>query len=594
MAKKEGSFKQTRWSLADLFPSSSSPEFKQALTELETKVTRFEKVRRELKDSILPKRFFEIIVMLEEILKLRSRLGAYAELWFAEDTQNQNAQTLVGQMQQMDANIENRVLFFSLWWKELWESAAKRLMNASGDYRYWLKKMRELKPFTLSEAEEKIINIKDVTGMHALVTLYDSITNRYTFKLKVDGKEKELTRGEMMSYVYQPDADVRAAVYQEVYRVYRDQAPILGQMYQTLARDWRSEQVNLRKFKTPIAARNLFNDIPDDVVTTMLQVCQKNSGIFQRYFKVKAKWLGMRKLRRYDIYAPVAKSTKKYDFATASEMVLNAFREYDPQFAEMALRVFESNHLDSEVRKGKRSGAFCADIIPGLTPWVLVNFNQQPEDVATLAHELGHSIHDMLTAQHTAFTSHPCLPLAETASTFGEMMLVDKLLKEESDESVRRDLLFKQVSDSYATIMRQAFFSLFEQEAHELIAKGANVDEISAAYVQNLKNQFGDSLELGEEFCWEWVSIPHFYHSPFYVYAYSFGQLLVLSLYRQYKQEGESFKPRYKQILSAGGSLAPQKILADAGIDIHQADFWQGGFNVIDDLVSQLEKLPVK
>ncbi len=594
MLKAESKFKQTRWSLSDLFSSSNSPKFKQALKELESKVAEFIKVRKELSADIQPKRFLEIIALLEEILKLRSRLGAYAELWFAEDTQEQNAQTLVGQMQQMDADFENRVLFFSLWWKELEDTAARRLIAVSGDYRYWLEKMRELKSFTLSEPEEKIINIKDVTGMHALVTLYDSITNRFTFKLKVGGEEKGLTRGEIMSYIYQPDPQVRAEAYQEVYRIYKDQAPILGQMYQNLARDWRSEQVTLRKFKTPIAARNLFNDIPDDVVSTMLQVCQENTGVFQRYFKVKAKWLGIPKLRRYDIYAPVAKSIKKYDFSVASEMVLDAFREYDPQFAELALRVFESNHLDSEVRKGKRSGAFCADIIPGLTPWVLVNFNQQPEDVATLAHELGHSIHDMLTGHHTAFTNHPCLPLAETASTFGEMMLVDRLLKEEKDESVRRDLLFKQVSDSYATIMRQAFFSLFEQEAHELLAGGANVEKLSEAYFQNLKTQFGESLELGDEFHWEWVSIPHFYHTPFYVYAYSFGQLLVLSLYRQYKQEGEAFKPRYKQILSAGGSLAPQRILADAGIDIHQADFWQGGFNVIDDLVKQLEHMQVK
>ena len=500
MVKAENKFKQTRWSLSDLFPSSNSPEFKQALKELESKVAEFIKVRKELSADIQPKRFLEIIALLEEILKLRSRLGAYAELWFAEDTQDQNAQTLVGQMQQMDADFENRVLFFSLWWKELEDTAARRLIAVSGDYRYWLEKMRELKPFTLSEPEEKIINIKDVTGMRALVTLYDSITNRYTFKLKVDGEEKELSRGEIMSYIYQPNPQVRAEVYQEVYRVYQDQAPILGQMYQTLARDWYSEQVNLRKFKAPITARNLFNDIPDDVVTTMLHVCQENTGVFQRYFKVKAKWLGMPKLRRYDIYAPVAKSTKKYNFAAASEMVLDAFREYDPQFADLALRIFESNHLDSEVRKGKRSGAFCADIIPGLTPWILVNFNQQPEDVATLAHELGHSIHDMLTSHHTTFTNHPCLPLAETASTFGEMMLVDKLLKEENDEGVRRDLLFKQVSDSYATIMRQAFFSLFEQEAHGLIVDGANVDKLSDAYFHNLKTQFGDSLELGDEF----------------------------------------------------------------------------------------------
>ncbi len=594
MTSTEKTFQQTRWSLDDLFPSSTSPQYQQVRQELDSKVSEFEKGRPELKDELKSERFLEMIALLEDILKLRSRLGAYAELWFAENTQNQDAQTLVGQIQQLDADIENRILFFSLWWKELGDEHAKPLLDASGDYRYWLEKLRALKPYTLSEPEEKIINIKDVTGMRALVTLYDSITNRYTFKIKVDGKEKELTRGEIMSYVHQPDADLRAAAYQEMYRVYKEQAPILGQMYQTLARDWRSEQLNLRKFKSPIAARNLFNDIPDDVVATMLQVCQENTGIFQRYFKVKARWLKMPRLRRYDIYAPVAKSSKKYDFNSATHMVLDAFDEYDPQFAEMALRVFESRHIDSEVRKGKQSGAFCADVIPELTPWVLVNYNQQPEDVATLAHELGHSIHDMLTSHHSAFTNHPCLPLAETASTFGEMMLVDKLLKEESDEGVRRDMLFKQVSDSYATIMRQAFFSLFEQQAHEMVMDGANVDKLSEAYFENLKKQFGDSLDIGEEFHWEWVSIPHFYHVPFYVYAYSFGQLLVLSLYRQYRQEGDSFKPRYKQILSAGGSKAPQQVLADAGIDIHKAEFWQGGFNVINELVGQLENLPVK
>jgi oligoendopeptidase F len=594
MVQNKFTFKQTRWSLNDLFASSESPEFKQALKDQDKLVKDFEAIRPDLTESITAKRFLEIMAMFEELLKLRSRIGAYAELLFAEDTQNQSAQTLLGRLQQMDADIENRVLFFSLWWKEISDTSAKRLLEASGDYRYWLEKLRAFKPFTLSEPEEKIINLKDATGMRALVTLYDSITNRYTFELKVNGKKKELTRGEIMAYVYQPDPDLRANAYQEMYRVYRNEGPILGQMYQTLARDWRNEQINLRGFKTPITARNLFNDIPDDVVAMLLDVCQKNAPIFQRYFAVKAKWLGIPRLRRYDIYAPVAKSSKKYQFNDATKMVLDAFHEYDPQFADLALRVFEQNHLDSEVRKGKRSGAFCADIIPGLTPWVLVNFNNQPEDVATLAHELGHSIHDMLTFHHSAFTNHPCLPLAETASTFGEMMLVDKLLKEESDEGVRRDMLFKQVSDSYATLMRQAFFSLFEQQAHDLINQGASVDDLSKVYFENLKTQFGDSLELGDEFHWEWVSIPHFFHTPFYVYAYTFGQLLVLALYQQYRQEGDAFKPRYKQILSAGGSESPALLLEKAGIDIHKSDFWQGGFNVIEGLVHQLEAMPIK
>jgi oligoendopeptidase F len=197
----------------------------------------------------------------------------------------------------------------------------------------------------------------------------------------------------------------------------------------------------------------------------------------------------------------------------------------------------------------------------------------------------------MLAAHHNAFTYHSSLPLAETASTFGEMMLTDRLLSEESDEDVRRDILFKQVDDAYATIMRQTYFALFEKLAHELVARNASVDELSAAYIENLKEQFGDSLELSEEFKWEWVSIPHIFHTPFYVYAYAFGQLLVLSLYQQFKREGEAFKPRYLRILSAGGSESPARILSEAGIDMESAAFWQGGFDVVEGLVQKLEEL---
>jgi oligoendopeptidase F len=272
--------------------------------------------------------------------------------------------------------------------------------------------------------------------------------------------------------------------------------------------------------------------------------------------------------------------------------VLDSFREFDPQIAEMAQRVFDDNHLDSQVRKGKRGGAFCSTIDPRLTPWVLLNYNGRADDVATMAHELGHAIHSMLASDHSIFTYHASLPLAETASTFAEMVLVDRLLREETDESVRRDILFRQVDDSYATIMRQTFFALFERQAHELINQGASVTDLSDAYLQNLSTQFGQAVDISDEFRWEWVSIPHIYQVPFYVYAYSFGQLLVLSLYKQFKQEGEAFKPRYRKILATGGSDAPVRVLAQAGIDIHDPAFWQGGYDVIRELVEQLEALP--
>ncbi|MDP2965795.1 MAG: M3 family oligoendopeptidase [Pelolinea sp.] len=591
MSDKKKELEQSRWSLADLYPSGDSKEMEAAIKDLETRVALFEKHRDILKSDINAADFMRIIKDLEEITKLMQRISGFAELWFTEDTQNQAAQTLVARMEQMSAELSNRILFFTLWWKALDENDATRLMKDTGDYRYWLEEMRHFKPYTLSEAEEKIINIKDVTGSRALTMLYDAFTNRYMFKLTVDGKEKEVTRGELMTYVRMPDANLRTQAYQELCRVYGNDGPILGQMYQTLARDWRNELLNLRGYKTPISPRNLHNDIPDEVVNTLLNVSQKNAGIFQRFFKLKAKMLKMEKLRRYDIYAPLTASTKEYSFNIASEVILDSFDQFDPRFAQMALKVINENHIDSEVRKGKRSGAFCATVNPELTPWVLLNYQGHSDDVATMAHELGHAIHSLVASEHSIFTQNTCLPLAETASTFGEMMLVDHFLEEERDENVRRDLLFRQVDDSYATIMRQAFFALFEKQAHEMTQQGASVDELSDAYFKNLQTQFGDSLDIAEEFKWEWVSIPHIYHVPFYVYAYAFGQLLVLSLYKQFKKEGNAFKPRYIRILAAGGSDAPTKVLSDAGVDIRQEAFWQGGFDVVDGLVRQLEKL---
>lgn len=587
-------YQQERWSLEVLFPDHKSAEFKSAMKALEGSIEEFEKVRPELDVEIDEKDFLKIVSRLEDITTQSNRLYGFAGLWFTEDTQNQDAQALQARIEQFLVGLQNRTLFFSLWWKQLDQATADRLMAASGDLKYWLEEMRHFTPHTLTEPEEKIINIKNVTGFSALITLYDSITNRYSFKIEVEGEEKDLTRGELMVYARHHDPDLRAAIYQELYRIYGDDGPILGQIYQTVVRDWANENIDLRNYDSPIAVRNLRNDVPDGAVDALLTVCEKNAPVFQRFFDMKARWLKTDQLRRYDIYAPVAQSDKTYDFQTGVEMVLDAFQEFDPRVAQLAEKIIADGHVDSEIRKGKRGGAFCWSVDKSLSPWVLLNYQGTADSVATMAHELGHGIHALLAADHSVFTYHSSLPLAENASTFGEMLLIDRLLSREEDPAVRRDILFKQVDDAYATIMRQAFFALFEREAHGMIKEGAIIDELSEMYLENLARQFGSAVSVSDEFRWEWVSIPHFYHTPFYVYAYAFGQLLVLSLYQRYQQEGENFKPGYIKILEAGGSQAPAEILSAAGIDISSQAFWQGGFDVIDGMVKELEELPVE
>ena len=591
MSEHTPTYTQSGWNLTELFASFADPAINKAYQDLEASTEKFVSQREELKPEISSEKFLQLVRDLEEMNKLGYRLYGFASLNFAANTQDQTAQINIARFQQFEAEMENRSLFFSLWWKALDDANAARLLDASGDYRYWLEQMRNFKPYTLTEPEEKIINIKNVTGRSAHDMLYDSITNRYVFKVEVNGETKELTRGELMALVRTADPDLRARAYQELYRVYGEDAPILGQIYQNIVRDWKNENVSLRGFASPISVRNTINDLPDEVIDTLLDVTRKNIGVFHRYFRLKAQKLGMEKLRRYDIYAPLAESDKRYSFQEGADLTFEAFDRFDPKFARLAKRVFDQGHVDSEVRKGKMGGAFCSTLGPDLTPWVMLNYQGKSDDVSTMAHELGHAIHSMMAEEHSLFTQHACLPLAETASTFGEMTLTDLMLERETDESVKQDILFGQLDDAFATILRQIYFALFEREAHSMIANNASVDELNAAYLANLKEEFGDSVDVSDEFKYEWVSIPHIYGTPFYVYAYAFGQLLVFALYKRYKEEGESFKPKYMRILSAGGSLAPIALLAESGMDVTKAEFWQGGFDVIDGMVKKLESL---
>jgi oligoendopeptidase F len=581
-----------RWDLTDLFPALDSDRYREAGQALEQSLQGFEGERPRLTDELSPEGLLHILQDYDALVRQMSRYIGFAYLRFAEDTQDPLAQTMRGRADQLAAEVGNRTLFFTLWWKGLPEARAEQLLAGSGDFRQWLVALRRQAPYTLSEPEERIVNLKDVTGRHALVGLYDTLTNRYTFEFTVDGETRRLTRGELEAYRTSSDPELRAGSYREQLRVYSGESQVLGQLYQSLVRDWRNENVEVRRFATPIAVRNLGNDLPDDVVDTLLDVCRQKATVFQRFFRLKASMLGVGRLRRYDLYAPIGDTDRRYSLAEGVQEVLAAFEAFDPLAAQMARRVLDERHYDGQVRPGKRAGAFCATIEPALTPWVLQSYQGQPRDVATLAHELGHAIHASLAAEHSALTQDATLPLAETASTFGEMLLIDRLLEQDPAPDVRRALLFRQMDDNYATILRQAYFAVFEKEAHDRVVAGAQVDDLSDLYLETLREQFGESIDLSDDFRAEWLAIPHIYHTPFYVYAYAFGQLLVLSLYRQYRDQGRSFIPRYLDLLRAGGSDSPMGILDKAGVDVRERAFWEKGFAVLEDAVAALEALP--
>jgi oligoendopeptidase F len=582
------------WDLSALIPEPDETTIATRFADLEAAVTAFEARRQALHPGMSPQEFLEILRRYEALSEQMHQLSGYASLWFYADTTNERALTLRNRVRQATTAADNRILFFTLWWRSLADAEALALLPGApehADYRHYLEDLRRLKPYTLDEKSEQIINVKDDNGIGAVMTLYSMLTNRLEFDFEVDGEARRLTRDALMSYAFSPRKDLREAAYRELYRVYAQESTILGQIYVNRVRDWHDESVDLRGYRSAIAVRNVDNDIPDEAVETLLQTARDNAPLFQRYFRLKAGWLGLDRLRRYDLYAPLASSDKQVPYAEAVRSVLDTFAAFHPDFASHAERVFAENHMDSEIRKGKRGGAFCFTVLPRYTPWVLVNWAGRVRDVATLAHELGHAIHSMLAEKHSVLTQHASLPLAETASVFGEMLMTDRLLRDERDPLARRELLAASVDDVYATVLRQAYFVLFELEAHEAILAGRSVEEVSDLYMAKLAEQFGDSVDVAPEFRYEWLSIPHMFSTPFYCYAYSFGQLLVLALYRRYQEEGEAFKPGYLRLLAYGGSARPQAILSEAGIDMTDRAFWQGGFDLVKERIDELEAM---
>ena len=586
--KRQNRAYSERWDLSHL-AEDPVQRFETLLGEIESEVAKFEAERTQLSPTMETSIFHPLLTLSENIAAASSKIGAYAYLWFSENTKDLAARSFKTKVEERLTALQNRLVFFDLWWQSVDEGNARRLMTGTGTLRYHLETIRRFQPHTLSEPEEKIVNIKNITGRSAVHSLYDIVTNAFTFTLTVNGKRKTMTREELTSYLRHAQGRLREAAYRELYRVYADQHDLLGEIYKTLVNDWKAENLQLRRFASPIATRNLGNDIPDAAVASLLNACQKNAGIFQNYFRIKARLCKIKPMSRYHIYAPHRTEQKSYRYQDAVRMVLEAYRGFSPQLADLAERVVHECHIDARTRPGKIGGAYCYSVVPTMTPYVLLNFTGEARDIATMAHELGHAVHGMLAEKHSMFTFHSTLPLAETASVFGERILSNALMNQERDKKVRQGLLLNQLDDIYATVLRQAYFVQFENQAHEMIAQGATVKDLAKTYLAEVRQQFGKGIKVPDEFQWEWLTIPHIFASPFYCYAYSFGNLLVLALYRMYQKEGASFVPKYLDLLRTGGSESPQAILAKVGVDMASEEFWQSGFDTIREMVDQLE-----
>ena len=587
-----------KWDLTDLVDDSSTKKVAELVANIKEDVKEFEDNRRILKPDLSISIFEGLVHKIEKILEDLSAVNSFAHLKYAANTSSNEAAALVLQMEKLSSEVSNQILFFDLWFKrELDNNNSQRLIDSiSTVYREYLRHKRLIAKYSLNESEEKIINTLEVTGLGAIIKIYDRMTNNFEFTVvKKRGNKKIIktfkNKEKLLSLVRSPKVNEREYAYKALLKTYEKNSGVLGDIYQNLVTQWRDENISIRGFNSAISVRNIYNNIDDATVETLLSVCKENAHLFHDYFLEKARLIGVKKLRRYDLYAPISNSNiLKFTFKNAAKLVLDTFYKFDPRFGTYTERLFKENHIDSEIRNGKTGGAFCYTVSPQRTPYVLLNFDGMMRDVSTMAHEFGHAIHSIFASNKPILVSHAPLPLAETASVFGEMILNEEIYKKLNGEK-KQIFLAEQIDDMYATIMRQAFFTIFEIEAHKhIVEQSVTIDNISNLYIDNLKAQFGNSIRISDDFKWEWLYIPHFYHSPFYCYAYSFGNLLVLSLYQQYREEGKSFISKYLKILSAGGSEKPETLLKDSGFDITKASFWQQGFDLIKTKIKKLKE----
>jgi oligoendopeptidase F len=532
------------------------------------------------------------IAELAQISELAGRAGNYAMLRFAVDTAEPANGALLMRVQEKGTQIETKLLFFDLEWAALPDERAEELLGADGldQARHHLRTARRYRPHLLTEAEEKIVSEKSVTGSAAWSRLFSEVTS--AIKVDLDGEDEPVALDVALSRLMSPDRALRAHVAERVTEALQPTLRIRAYIYNTLMADKATED-RLREFPSWISSRNLSNEASDESVAALVEAVREAYEIPRRWYRLKARLLGIERLADYDRMASVGgEDEKAYDWDEAKDIVLSSFGDFSDVLADGARRFFDERWIDAPVRPAKRGGAFCAYTVPSAHPYVMLNYTSQRRDVLTLAHELGHGLHAYLARDRGVFEQHTPLTLAETASVFGETLVFARLLDQAETPESRLALLAENIEGSIATVFRQVAMNRFEDLAHTARRTEGelSVDRISELWTQSQEELLGDAVEVTDGYKTWWSYVPHFIGTPGYVYAYAYGQLLALSVYGKYLEEGESFVPKYVELLSAGGSKSPEELAAIAGLDLTDPGFWRAGLDLVKAQLEQAEQ----
>lgn len=580
-----------QWNLSDLYPSIDSEELQSDKKKLLKLAEEFKTEYRGNVESLNAELFADALQKYEEIIEILGKIGSYAHLIWSTNTESTEYGKLLQEANELGSEVSQKLVFFDVEWLKLPDEKAEKLISHEKlkHWNHYLRTSRRYKEHTLSEEAEKVMSAKSVTGRAAWNRFFDETLGAARFEL--DGET--LTEQEVLSKLHSPDRELRGRAHQSLTSTFKKHSRTLTFVFNTILAD-KFTNDKLRNYDHWLESRNLSNQIDDASVEALIEAVQKKYSVVQRYYKLKTKLLGVDKMYDYDRYAPLLKSTKTISWEDSKELVLSAYGEFNPQMKEIAGMFFDKNWIDAAVKPGKRGGAYSAGTVTTVHPYVFMNFEGQLRDVQTLAHELGHGVHQYLSRKQGELQSSTPLTTAETASVFGEMLVFNRMMENLDDPEEKLALLISKIDDTIATVFRQVSMNRFEDEIHRARRESGELstDDFSEYWSKTQNQLYGDSIEITDEYKLWWCYIPHFLHTPGYVYAYAFGELLVLALYDLYKKsDPNEFSEKYIQLLEAGGSDWPHKIVAEMGVDITDAGFWENGLQLFEEMVSDAEKL---